>query len=108
MDAGHDKTKGFINAVTNEYALFMYRFVTGACALLMTWWVFDLKIATQDVRRDLNAYQLLQESRISSVEGKISVIDNAIRMQSKNIETHETALQSLWSRIFDMNSRIKP
>jgi hypothetical protein len=106
-DAGHDKSKGFINAVTNEYALFLYRFITGGCALLMTWWVLDLKIATQDVRRDLNAYQLLQEARISNVEGKVSVIDNAIRMQSKNLESHETTLQAIWSRLFDMNSRIK-
>lgn len=105
MDAGHDKSKGFISAVTNEYSLFAYRFITGGCALLMTWWILDLKIATQEVRRDFVAYQLLQEARISSLEGKVSVIDGAIRMQSRNIETQENAIQTLWSRIYDLNQR---
>lgn len=97
-----------IHVAKNEYVLLLYRFITGGCALLMTWWILDLKNATQDVRKDLSAYQLLQEARMSNVEGKISVIDSAIRMQSKNIETQENTIQALWSRIFDMNSRIKP
>lgn len=109
MDDHHDGHKSpIIKAVTNEWSLFAYRFVTGACALLMTWWVLDLKTATQEMRKDFNASLLVNEARISKVEGQMSVIDNAIRMQTKSIETHETTLQSLWSRIFEMNTRMPP
>ena len=103
-----DSQNALIKVATNEWALFAYRFTTGACALLMTWWVLDLKTATQEMRKDFNASLIANEARISKVEGQMSVIDNAIRMQTKNIETHETTIQMLWSRIFEMNTRVPP
>lgn len=103
MDAGHDRTKGFINAVTNEYALFLYRAITGGCAMLMTWWVLDLKNATYDLRRDFNASLLASEARISKVEGKVEVIDGAVRMQSRSLETNQNSIQSLWNKLYELN-----
>lgn len=96
---------GFIHVVKNEYALFTYRFVTAACCLLMSWWVFDLKSATQDMRKDFNASLIMNEARISKLEGAVSVIDSSVRMQSRLLETHENVIQSIWSRIIDLNAR---
>ncbi len=102
-DSGHKST--LIKAVTNEWALLAYRFTTGGCALLMTWWVLDLKMATQDMRKDFNASLIANEARISRLEGQMSVFDNSLRMQTRSFEAHETTLQNLWSRIYDLNAR---
>ena len=92
-----------IRVATNEYALLLYRFVTGGCALLMTWWVMDLKMATQDMRRDFNASLVANEARLGKLEGTVGVIDNAIRMQSRSIEVNQTGIQQLWNRLYDLN-----
>ncbi len=98
-----DKESSFIHVVKNEYALFAYRFVTGGCALLMTWWVLDLKNATYDIRKDFNASLVANEVRLGKLEGAVSVIDNAIRMQSRSIENNQAGIQQLWNKIYEMN-----
>lgn len=95
----------FVHLATNEYGLFAYRCITGGCALLMTWWVFDLKVETKDMRRDFTAYQLAQEIRVARLEGVISVVDSAIRMQTKNLEVHDNTIQNLWNRIYELNAK---
>lgn len=92
-----------LRVATNEYAVLLYRAVTGGCALLMTWWVFDLKIATQDLRRDFNSSLIASEARLGKLEGTVSVMDNAIRMQSRAIETNQSGVQQLWNRLYEMN-----
>jgi hypothetical protein len=99
----HEKKDPLIRAVTNEYALLLYRFVTGGCALLMTWWVLDLKNATFDIRKDFNASLVANEARLGKLEGAVSVMDNAIRMQSRTIETNQTSIQQLWNRMYEFN-----
>ncbi len=106
-DSGNGSKSTLIKAVTNEWALFTYRFTTAACALLMTWWVSDLKTATQEMRKDFNASLIANEARIAKLEGQMSVFDTALRMQTRNLETHETTIQSLWSRIYDLG-RVTP
>lgn len=97
------KDDPLIKVATNEYTLLLYRFVTAGCALLMTWWVLDLKTATTDIRKDFNASLLLSEARIAKLEGKVDVIDVAVRMQSRSIEGNQTTLQALWNRLYDIN-----
>lgn len=97
-----------IRAATNEYALLLYRAVTGGCALLMTWWVLDLKVATQDIRREFNASLVASEARLGKLEGTVNVMDNAIRMQSRTIETNQTGIQQLWNRLYDLNQQGRP
>lgn len=102
MEKKEDESS-FIHVVKNEYALFAYRFVTGGCALLMTYWVLDLKNATYDIRKDFNASLVANEVRLGKLEGTVSVMDSAIRMQSRSIESNQTNVQQLWNRLYDMN-----
>lgn len=98
-----------IRVATNEYSLLLYRAVTGGCALLMTWWVLDLKTATHELRKEFTASLLASEARLGKLEGTVSVMDNAIRMQSRSIETNQTGIQQLWGRLYELNqSRAKP
>lgn len=92
-----------IRVATNEYALLLYRFVTGGCALLMTWWVLDLRQATVDLRKDFSASLVANEARLGKLEGAVSTMDNAIRMQSRTIEVNQTGIQQLWNRMYEMN-----
>lgn len=97
-----------IRVATNEYALLLYRFVTGGCALLMTWWVLDLKQATVEIRKDFNASLVASEARLGKLEGTVSVMDNAIRMQSRSIELNQNGIQQLWGRLYEMNQNSRP
>ena len=106
-DSANGSKSAVIKAATNEWSLLAYRFTTGACALLMTWWVLDLKTETRDMRKDFNASLLANEARIAKLEGQMGVFDTALRMQTKNSETHETTIQALWSRIYD-HGRMTP
>jgi CO dehydrogenase/acetyl-CoA synthase gamma subunit (corrinoid Fe-S protein) len=103
----HEKSP-LIKAATNEYTLFAYRVVTSGCAILMTWWVLDLKEMTRELRREFNASLVLNEARLGKLEGAVSVIDNAVRMQSRAIETNQTSLQQLWHRLYEINQLQRP
>jgi hypothetical protein len=103
----HDGRSALIKAATNEYSLLLYRAVTGGCALLMTWWIFDLKDETRKLRADFHAVRLENEIRVGKLEGAISVIDNAVRMQSRMIETNQNSVQSLWNRIYEMRKETR-
>lgn len=106
MDDGTDISKKFIHAVTNEYSLFLYRFITGGCALLMTWWLLDLRTSTQEMRKDFVAFQLSEEARISKLEGQVNGVIGSIEVHRRRLDNSDNTLQTIWSRIFDMNSRI--
>lgn len=108
-----EKESELIKVAKNEYVLLLYRFVTGGCALLMTWFIVDIKSATTeirketvDIRKEFAEYKTTQEARISKLEGAQSVIDTSIRMHSRTLETQETTMQSLWSRMYEMNARM--
>lgn len=96
-----------ISVAKNEYVLLLFRLITSGCALIMTWWLLDLKTDTKEIRRDFNASLVMNEARISKLEGTMSVIDNSIRMQSRVIETHENAIQAMYNRIYDLNRNTK-
>lgn len=101
--ADDGKESSFINAAKNEYVLLLYRAVTAGCCLFMTWWIMDLKNATQEMRKDFNISLIMNEARIAKLEGKVDVIDVAVRMQSRSIESNQTTLQSLWNRMYELN-----
>lgn len=93
-----------IKTATNEYVLLANRVFVSGCAAIIVWFATGIRQDTTELKREFATYQLVNEARISKVEGQMSVIDSAIRMQTKNIETHEITIQSLWSRIYDLAS----
>jgi hypothetical protein len=103
-----DDKSPLIKAATNEYTLFAYRIITSGCAILMTWWVLDLKETAKELRREFNASLVLNEARLGKLEGALGVIDNAVRMQSRSIESNQTSLQQLWHRLYEINQLQRP
>lgn len=96
----------FIEAVTNEYSIFTYRFVTAACAVLMTWWMSDLRSETKEIRKDFTAAQIIDEARTSKIEGSVSVINNVLQLQAKIMESQGITLQQHNTRLYELNARI--
>jgi len=95
-----------IKVATNEWVLLANRlFLSGAAAAIL-YYASDIRTATVELRKDFNQSQLINEARMSKIEGQLSVFDSAVRMQTRTIEQHETTLQSLWSRIYEMNTRM--
>lgn len=100
------KDHGILAIATNEYSLLVYRAVTGGCAVLMTWWMLDLKTEVRDIRKEFNLSLIQSESRISKVEGSVNVMDSSIRMQMNALQTHENTLQNHNNRLYELNARI--
>lgn len=105
MSNDQEKT-GFIGAVTNEYGLFTYRFITASCAILMTWWMNDQRMETKEIRKDFTASQIIDEARMSKIEGAVGVINSVIQLQTKIIEAQGLTLTQHNTRLIEMNSRI--
>lgn len=106
-DNGNGRRSKLVKAATNEYVLFFYRFVTAGCALVMTYWVADLRSDAKEIRRDFNLYQITEEARISKIEGQVGEIKGAVEVHRQRLSDGDADRRDLWKRVFDLVARTK-
>ncbi len=100
MSAG---TENIIKGATNEWVLLLYRAITAGCALIVTWFVTDMRSGQERLVAQFNDFRLTNESRISKVEGEVGLLRGSVEVHRKRIEGNDADIRGLWGRMYDFN-----
>lgn len=96
----------FVRIVTHETLLFSFRSGMIGLLTLACWWLGDLKNDSRELRRDFVEFKLAEAERLAKVEGQVSGLVASVEVHRKRLEGNDTDIRSIWSRIFDMSSRL--
>lgn len=100
------KGERFVKVVTNETWLFFFRSGTIGLLTLCSWWLGDLKNESRELRRDFVEFKLAEAERLAKMEGQVSGLVASVEVHRKRLEGNDNDIRSIWSRIFDLNSRV--
>lgn len=98
----------FIKAVTAEGALFTWRTYMAGAAAIITAFTYDIKSGTSELKKELTEYRLLQESRISKIEGEMGQMRGTISTHRDRLSGNDADIRALWGRVFELRPQNPP
>ena len=103
--SGHGgENSPIIKAATNEYVLFANRLFLSGCAAVIVFFATGIRQDTADLKREFITYQLVEEARLSRLEGKMGAMEGSVDAHRRRLDSNDTDIRSLWARIYDLAS----